>query len=287
MSNYPTTTPTDWVLSVTTPNVQNGLASMYRGNGKNRKAKSEDSFHSLPNRLCVNCNNNERSDFELAEIMVVIGTFTMADINVIETYFANKYGLTMDKDWKPSCASCDQGKYFDKFSDSCLSCPTGTSTPASGSVGLSSCAPLCLPGSYSASGLKPVDKPCTPCEEGKFQQYPGKTSCQAPLCTNSILAKSLLGIKIVKQYSAEDLDATAKNTLIDRANSVNPLNAVSGTPEPAKSPSALQEQMALRHRSPSFQAILGASLFSLISNMIMATLLPTLQDIQGIFGNVF
>ena len=236
MTDDKSPTNTDWILSVTTPNVQDGLASMYRVNGKNLKIKSEDQFQSLPNKLCINCykGGSERSDFQLAEIMVVIGTFTMADIDVIETYFANKYGLTMDKDWKPSCASCDQGKYYDKISGSCLSCPAGTSTPAAGSVGSSSCALLCLPGSYSANGLNPVETPCTPCEEGKFQQYPGKTSCHAPLCTDSVLAKSLVGIKIAKQFSAEDLDKTAKNTLFDRANSVSPLNAVSGTPGACK-----------------------------------------------------
>ena len=73
MTDDKSPTNTDWILSVTTPNVPGGLASMYRVNGKNLKIKSEDSFHSLPNKLCINCYNGNQdvSDFELAEIIVV------------------------------------------------------------------------------------------------------------------------------------------------------------------------------------------------------------------------
>jgi len=225
----------DWILSVTSSNVANGgLPSVYRANGKSLKTQNGDTFNILPNKLCINCWNDEVSDFEFAELIVSNvngnGSPTMADIITLETYFADKYGLTMDKEWTPKCNACDVGKYYDTSSLSCLSCPTGTSTPAVGSVGSSSCLPLCPSGSYSSTGgVQPVGGTCTPCEAGKVQEYPGQTSCHAAFCANKGLNIKFQNLpKLEHLFLAGDLNANNKQDSLYDSQSSAAINVVSG-----------------------------------------------------------
>ncbi|XP_067134813.1 sushi, von Willebrand factor type A, EGF and pentraxin domain-containing protein 1-like [Centruroides vittatus] len=104
----------------------------------------------LKNEECVNC---------------PVGTFHDLDKNI--------------------CEKCLTGFYQDvEGSTICISCPNGTWTETAGSKNVTDCKEICLPGSYSETGLET----CEACPVGSFQPSSFQTSCIScpPLTTTWI-----------------------------------------------------------------------------------------------------
>ncbi|XP_041478166.1 sushi, von Willebrand factor type A, EGF and pentraxin domain-containing protein 1-like [Lytechinus variegatus] len=89
------------------------------------------------------------------------------------------------------CELCPIGTYQpETLSTSCLQCPNGTNTMASGSNHIQQCIEPCQPGSFSPSGFVPCDL----CPLGSYQNQVQRTSCDlcpGHLSTNNTGALSV------------------------------------------------------------------------------------------------
>ncbi|XP_011663142.2 sushi, von Willebrand factor type A, EGF and pentraxin domain-containing protein 1 [Strongylocentrotus purpuratus] len=89
------------------------------------------------------------------------------------------------------CQPCPIGSYQSlPLSTTCLQCPNGTTTLASGCIEMQQCMEPCTPGAFSLSGVDP----CNPCPLGSYQSRAQQTSCDlcpGQLSTNSSGAQSV------------------------------------------------------------------------------------------------
>jgi len=193
LTTHPSTTipPTEWILSVTTPNAPNGGSkSVFRVNGKNLKIQNPTDTNSnsniLPNNVCINCFRDELSDFELAEVIIIDSTADKDIINTLEAYFANKYGLTMDEQWKPTCIACEAGKSSTTGESCDITCPAGTfSTVADSAKGCQKC-PV---GSYSNADTISGLSGCTLAPAGYYTATPGTGNSAILACPAGTASK--------------------------------------------------------------------------------------------------
>ena len=78
------------------------------------------------------------------------------------------------RDGLESCRTCGQGKFQPGYAaQTCLSCPSGSSTLYRGAARPEDCLARCQPGSSSHTGLQP----CYPCPPGHFQPLAGQDLC--------------------------------------------------------------------------------------------------------------
>jgi len=72
------------------------------------------------------------------------------------------------------CDSAPRGTYVEgKGKTSYTSCPSGTTTMTEGAKSRFNCGTKCQPGTYSETGVEP----CSPCEQGSYQNDIGKVNC--------------------------------------------------------------------------------------------------------------
>ncbi|KAK4305073.1 hypothetical protein Pmani_023017 [Petrolisthes manimaculis] len=81
---------------------------------------------------------------------------------------------TFSKDGLEPCTTCEIGSYQDEYaSDSCASCPYGTTTWRRATWQIEECQPECEAGQVSETGLSP----CYSCPRGYFQVQTGQMEC--------------------------------------------------------------------------------------------------------------
>lgn len=196
---------TDWMVMCSKNGGSTPLNILVGGLGVGTSTRSDSDANEWggtamdrASQLCINCRTSEKSDWELAHLMIWETQLSDVEMNTVsqellryvptntacvvtessecDACVPGKYKTPSGPD---QCTSCTSGKYQQETgavgANQCLLCPQNTNAPAS-SGNLLNC--TCLAGYESlADGVA-----CTACVAGKYKTAPGSglcTSCPA------------------------------------------------------------------------------------------------------------